>query len=56
MSRFKRHEFTCEDVIYLRNRKKKAGIAQVAIALVFTAAISAYGYFSEQKERAKFVD
>lgn len=42
---FTRHEFTCPDVIYLRNRQRKIGIAYTGAMLVLYGGLWAYATF-----------
>lgn len=49
---FKRHVFTCPDVIYLRNRQKKINIATMAVQIVFWGGLLGWGYVEDRKTRS----
>lgn len=40
---FKRHVYTCPDVIYLRNRQKRIAMANFGLMLIFWGGLYIYG-------------
>lgn len=53
---FSRHEYTCPDVIYLRNRNKKIQLANLAFGAFTIAAFTVMGYVEDKKTRPEAVD
>lgn len=49
---FKRHQYTCPDVIYLRNRQKKIQIAAIGAQIVFWGGL----WLASQKQVAEPLD
>lgn len=45
-----KHEFTCPDVIYLRNRQKKINRWSIAINLLFFAGVWVVGDVMDKRE------
>ena len=46
---FKRHVYTCPDVIYIRNRNRKIGIITNGATLGLFAALWVYAWYEERK-------
>ena len=46
---FKRHVFTCPDVIYLRNRQRKIALATNGVALLLFGCAWVYGTVLEKR-------
>lgn len=47
---FKKHTFTCPDVIYLRNRQKQINRVNLGAMIVFYGGLWAYGYALQRRE------
>jgi hypothetical protein len=45
---FKKHIYTCPDVIYLRNRQKKINHITIGVNLIFFGALWLYGARAER--------
>lgn len=52
MFKLQRHDFTCDDVIYLRSRNRKIFVANLAAVALMTAALNVWGRRLEKKEIA----
>lgn len=51
-----KHQFTCPDVIYLRNRQKKINKISIAVNLIFIGGMWVAGLVAEKKLTAEIPD
>ena len=47
---FKKHEYTCPDVIHDRKRAKQSALVQLGLVATLIAGASIHGWWSERKE------
>lgn len=50
---FKRHVYTCPDVVYLINRQKRINQASIGLSLIFWGGMVMYGNHLAKKDERK---